>query len=413
MMPLYLDNAATSFPKPGCVLAAMVEYAGACGAPSRGVHGPARAAAGVVLECRRRMALLLGAPSAEHVVFTLNTSDALNMALKGVVLKALSERERVHVVTTALDHNSVLRPLNALCAQFGGRVTQTRVPIDAATGVASPGAVGAAMTPETVLVAVNHASNVNGAVQDAGAVGRVCRERGVLFLLDAAQSLGHVPVDMGAMHVDLCAFPGHKGALGPTGTGGLAMLPGVEREMVTLREGGTGTRSEVDTQPEFMPDRFEPGSHNTIGLAGLNAAAGWLLDRSVAALRVHEVGLIGRVLSAFEDAGRFPGMTLLGPKRAGERVGVFSVVHGELSGAALATELESRFGILTRPGVHCAPLAHQALTGGRGACRFSLGPFVTEVDVDRCLAALSMLAREAEPVVRGTVPAGRIAAPAF
>ena len=396
---LYLDNAATSFPKPPAVAEAMTRYATLNGASPRGRFAEAREAGLLVRRCRERINALIGGANPDHVVFTHNTTDALNLAIHGVVRPHLRAGRRPHVVTTWLDHNSVLRPCNALAADG---VEQTRVRCDPRTGRADPEEVRRAIRPETVLVAANHASNVTGVVQDVAAIGAICRERGVLFLVDGAQSLGHVPVDVRAMSIDLLAFPGHKGLLGPAGTGGLYIRPGVEGLVEPVRQGGTGSRSEEDVQPAMMPDRYESGSHNTVGIIGLSEGVAWLLEQGMEGVRAHELGLIREFLAC---AAEFPrGLRVLGIGEgtgaggAEERVAVFSLVHDELSPIELADALESRYGVLSRAGLHCAPLAHRMLGtspeegGGKmgvlGAVRLSFGPYVTVADVRYAAAAL-------------------------
>lgn len=405
----YFDNAATSFPKPPGVIEAMERYARTLGAsPGRGAYREAREAGELLWRCRERICSLINGESPAHVVFTLNASDALNLAIKGVVRPG---DRGAHVVTTWMDHNSVLRPLNALVDELG--IEQTRVEANPETGLIDPKDVRRAIRRETKLVAVVHGSNVTGTVQRIGAIGRVCREAGVPLLVDAAQTLGHIPVDVEALCIDLLAFPGHKGLLGPLGTGGLYLRPGMERIVGTIREGGTGSVSESDVQPQSLPDKYETGSHNAIGIIGLSEGVAWLLERGIESIALHERALTKRFLDALrgEDAGWVPGLRLLGPPGVEDRVGVFSVVVDGLTPGRLADLLEERYGILTRPGLHCAPLAHR--TFGRdpehagadaaGATRFSLGPFLTEEDVDVATGALAEICRS---VASHTIPVG-------
>lgn len=377
----YFDNAATSFPKPAGVYEAMLRYATDLGASARGRYAEAVESGRLVDQCRERLCRLIGAEAPDHVVFTLNTSDALNLAIKGIIgaHRLGPDRRDAHVITTWMDHNSILRPLSTLLDEG---VKHTRVQADPETTIVDPEEIRRAILAvptgqKPVLVALLHASNVTGAIQPIEAIGRICRELDVPLLVDAAQSLGHIGVDVRAAHIDLLAFAGHKGLLGPTGTGGLYIRPGIEKRMRTVREGGTGSRSELDTQPTVMPDRFEPGSHNTLGIIGLGEGLAYLLDRGIPAIRAHEVEL----MTAFLDilgADPDPSLRLLGPSDLRQRVGVFSFVHDSLSPIELADRLEHRHGILGRAGLHCAPLAHRTLgTDPAGAFRLSFGPFLT------------------------------------
>lgn len=409
---LYFDNAATSSPKPPAVVEAMVDYATRLGgSPGRGAYLEAREAGRLVDRCRARIRDIVNGESAEHVVFTLNTSDALNSAIRGVVGPALDGGRTAHVVTTELDHNSVLRPLNALIERSGGRVSQTRIAVDERTGCVRAEDVRAAIRsrPDTALVAINHASNVTGVIQPAAEIGAVCRGEGVPFLLDAAQSLGHLPVDVRELGVDLLAFPGHKGLMGPPGTGGLYIRPGMEESLRTCREGGTGSRSDLDLQPETMPDKYEPGSVNAMGIIGLSEGVRFLNEfrfagkTGIDAVRAHEVALMevmlgelgfGETRSAAglsHDSPTVPGLTLHGPAEPAARVGVFTFSIDGLDAHEAAGVLESEFGVLTRAGIHCAPLAHRAL-GSSGALRLSLGPFLTVDDVRHAAGSLKEIA---------------------
>lgn len=393
---LYFDNAATSFPKPPAVGHAMLRVLNELGAPGRGSYDEARQSAHIINTCRQRIARLVNLPEPKNVVFGYNTTDALNLAIKGVIQHArrrLGPNVPIHVVSTTMEHNSVLRPMHAL-QRDDTAIHWTQVPVDPTTTLVNPADIRAALTPSTLLVIVNHASNVTGAVQDIDSIGSLIASASPrpLFLVDGAQSLGHTPVDMQRSHIDLLAFPGHKGLLGPTGVGGLCIAPGVEPRLDTIREGGTGSVSEQQTHPAFMPEKFEPGSHNTVGIAGLSEGVAWILDRTIASLATHERSLSATLIEAF-DSGLLPGFTLLGPRDPRTRVGVFSFTHDALDPAELVSVLESEHNILARAGLHCAPLAHQTL-GTRGAARLSIGPFHTRADIDLAIAALAAIARD-------------------
>ncbi len=400
---IYLDNAATSFPKPASVHESMAFYATTIGAsPGRGSYHESIEGGRRITRCRRLLASLFDAPDPDHIIFTLNASDALNLAIKGI---AHSERVRrvrdgsnkpVHFITTSMDHNSVLRPLNALASDpVGAPVEWTCLDADPETGLVEPADLAGAIRPETALVVAVHASNVSGTIQPIEDLGAICRERGVPFLVDAAQSAGRVPIR--AETADMIAMPGHKYLLGPLGTGVLLIRPGMAERIDTIREGGTGTVSEQDIQPETLPDRYEPGSHNTLGIVGLAAGVDWILRRGVDRLWADERRHIERITDALADRDAFPGLRLIGPGSAADRVGVFSFTHEALEPAEFAAILESEFGILSRAGVHCAPRAHGSF-GTRhsgGATRISLGPFITAQDIERTLEALGEICTHA------------------
>jgi len=401
---IYFDNAATSFPKPSVVHEAMLRYATQVGGTAgRGSYFEAREGARIIRNCRERICNLIGGEDADHVVFTLNTTDALNLAINGVVAQRRLDRPgaAVHLVTTEMDHNSVLRPFNAL-AETG--VEWTCVPCDPVSGLVDPQDIRRAIRPETALVAILHASNVTGCIQPIAEIGVSCREAGVPFLVDAAQSLGHIPVDVGAMHIDLLAFPGHKGLLGPLGTGGLYLRPGMEQLVRPVRTGGTGSRSEQDTQPTDLPDRYEPGSQNALGIAGLAEGVAWITERKSDILE-HERLLRQTMIQGLEEIGAAGpdagsrGLRLLGPQDADNRVGVFSLVHESLAPADIAGVLEQDYGILCRAGLQCAPRAHTALgtRAGGGALRLSTGPFITLDDVRFACRALGDISSAARP----------------
>ncbi len=389
---LYLDNAATSFPKPPEVLAAMVHYAEHIGGSAgRGGYAESRASAAVLQTCRERLNTLFNGENPNHFIFTLNCSDALNLAIQGWL------RPGDHAICSAMDHNSVLRPLNELVRR--GVITQTRVAADPATGWIDPDTIRRAIGPRTRLIALAQASNVTGTLQPIREIGRIARQADVAFLVDAAQSAGHVPIDVRAEPIDFLACAGHKGLLGPLGTGCLYIRPGLEQRLRSVRQGGTGSVSERDTQPDFMPDRFESGSHNAIGIAGLSAGVAWLLEQGVAAIARHERELCGLFIEA---VGAAPGLRFLGPPGPDGRVGVFSLRIDGFGPRILAAHLEEDFGILTRSGLHCAPGAHrtagtdQAPPGAAaddvGTTRLSFGPFNTLQDIQFAADAVVKLA---------------------
>jgi cysteine desulfurase family protein len=383
---IYLDNAATSFPKPDAVYTAVDDYNRRSGAAiGRGAYRAAIDATAIVQRCRKRIADLFGAESPDRLIFTSNGTDSLNLALHGLL------RKGDHVVTSDVEHNSVLRPLRELARKAGVEVT--RVAADA-TGKVDPAQFQQAVRPCTKLVALVHASNVTGTIQSVADVGQIARQAGAVFLIDAAQSAGHVPINLQDLPVDVLACPGHKGLLGPLGTGILYLRPGMESRLDSLRQGGTGTRSEDDVQPETLPDKYESGNHNAPGLVGLEAALSWLTDRGVDEIRRHEQLLVSQLL---EGLSRIPGVRLFGPASPDERVGVVSVGLEGIDPQSVAAILDQTFGIEVRAGLHCAPGAHRAIGSfdAGGTVRFSVGPFTTANDIAAVVEALEQIATSA------------------
>ncbi|MGB4728378.1 MAG: aminotransferase class V-fold PLP-dependent enzyme, partial [Thermogutta sp.] len=382
---IYLDNAATTWPKPEAVYQAVDEYQRRIGcSPGRSTYADALAADRVVLEARLAVARWLRVGQADHVLFAFNGTDALNMALRGMI------RPGDHVVTTIADHNSVLRPLRWLAEHYGVRVDYVACDPE---GLVELDALRSKLNRATRLVAVNHGSNVTGTLQRLEAiVDAVRRHSSAMVLVDAAQSLGHVPLFPGEIGIDLLAAPGHKGLLGPGGTGILYVRPGLEEELVPLRFGGTGSRSDEDRQPDEWPDRYEPGNPNTPALAGLIKGIEYLEQRGLDDLRAHEVTLTQRLIDGLHA---IPGVEVYGPKNAADRVGVVSINVKGLSPHELAAILDGQFHIQVRAGIHCAPLIHRRLgTLERGgAVRFSLGPFNTLEHVEAAIAAVGQIAQ--------------------
>jgi len=381
----YFDNAATSFPKPPGVVDAVTHYLTQIGASAgRGAYREAMESRRLLDQCRAAVRRLFNCSPDDDVVFTLNGTDALNIALKGLLA------DGDHVVTTAMDHNSVLRPLSALHEQRG--IKWDAVAADPQTTLVNPDDIRAALTPRTRLVVVNHASNVTGALQPLEPIAEICSAAGVLCVVDAAQSAGHVPIDFSRLvGLSAIATPGHKGLLGPLGTGLLVLRAELAAEMSTVREGGTGSASELAVQPMSMPDKFESGSHNAPGIAGLLAALDWLESRGIGSLRQHELELMSAAMSRLDA---IDGLTWYGPRNVADRVSVFSVRIAEMDPHELSALLESGFGVLSRSGLHCAPLAHRTIgtdTLG-GTTRLSFGAFTTESDVEAAMVALETIA---------------------
>ena len=385
-MQTYFDNAATSFPKPLEVIDAMTQFQMTCGAsPGRGVYEDATRASALLDECRCLLAELVNAPSTDHCILTSNCTDSLNLAICGIARHWLRRGCKVHVVTTAMDHNSVFRPLEALAREGA---THTVVQADPQTGLVNPQDIQRAITPDTKLVAVAHGSNVTGSVQDLGVIRDVIED--IPFLVDAAQTMGHTPIDVQRDGIDLLAFPGHKGLLGPLGTGGLIIKPSIESVMEPIRFGGTGSVSESPKQPTSLPDKYECGSHNTIGIAGLVAGLKWIAEKGVETLHAHELSLCSQFI---EGCGNIEGVEIIGPQSQEHRCGVFSLRLNECP-HEIAVLLERENNIKTRAGLHCAPYAHQTMgtTTCGGTVRISIGPFHSSEDIQFLLESIQQVA---------------------
>jgi cysteine desulfurase family protein len=378
---IYLDNAATSFPKPGVVPEAMARFLiDDAGSPGRSGHALSIRAGWVVHEARERVATRFGLDDPLAVAFTKNATEALNLGIQGVL------RPGDHVITSTMEHNSVHRPLRFLEGQ-GVAVTRLTCGAD---GLLDPDDVAQAITPRTRLVVLAHASNVTGGICPISEVGRITAEREVLLLVDAAQTAGVLPLDMTAMHLDLVAFTGHKSLLGPTGTGGLCLGPRARDRVRPLLHGGTGSASDSDVQPGFLPDALEAGTLNTVGLSGLAAALAFIETRGLDAIRAHEQALVTRLLDGLAE---IPGVTVPGPRDPTQRTAVVSFNLEGWSCAEVAQALEDRAGICCRAGLHCAPLAHRQLgTFPHGMVRLSPGAFTTDDEIDTALGVIAELA---------------------
>ena len=381
---IYLDNAATSWPKPEAVYQTMGAFLREKGAnPGRSGHDMAVAAEKVVEETRVLLARLLNAADEKDVIFTLNCTDSLNLALKGLL------KPGDHVITSSIGHNSLTRPLRKLEHQGVG---VTRVPPCSEEGFVSPRDIEQAIDRNTRLIAVTHASNVSGVIQPIAEFGEVARRHDLVLLVDGAQTVGALPIDVQAANLDLLAFSGHKGLLGPPGTGGLYMSKRAEVE--PLKEGGTGTWSESEEQPSGRPHMYESGTPNTVGIAGLGAGLRYLMSRTVADIQMHKERLLDRLLGGL---AAIPGVTVYGPK---DRTRRLSVVPFNIEGwtpAEVGAVLDQAFDIKVRTGLHCAPAAHKVLgTYPHGSVRASVGCFNTSAEIDLLLGALKKIAG-AEP----------------
>ena len=384
---LYLDNAATSYPKPETTIEAMIHYQRYVGgSPGRSGHGLSIEAGRVVFETREILAKLFNIADPLRLAFTKNATEAINIVLNGLL------RPGDHVVTTGMEHNAVMRPLRFLASQG----VQLSVVPCSPRGELDPADINAALQHNTRLVVLSHASNVTGSVMPVREIGALVRKRGnVLFCVDAAQTAGALPIDTEAMAIDLLAFTGHKSLYGPQGTGGLYVRKGLDARIPPLMRGGTGSRSEFEEQPDFMPDKYECGTPNTIGLAGLGAGAAYILEQGQDVIQNKEKTLTERFLEGLTGLGK--AITLYGSRKTAERIPVISFNIQGVAPSDATLFLEERWGIMCRPGLHCAPAAHRTIgTFPEGTVRFSFGFFHTENDVDRAVQAVEDL------IVRGT-----------
>ena len=380
MDAIYLDNAATSFPKPEGISDRMKYYLDCVGANvNRSVYTAAQEAGLVTLTLRQRLARLFNFHEPPtHVILTPGATAALNMLISGLL------RPGDHCIVSSMEHNAVMRPLLRLPG-----VEVSRIPCDS-TGLADLDALPGLFRNNTKLVLMAHGSNVCGTVQDAETIGKMCAERGVFFALDAAQTAGHWPVDFQKFGLSALAVPGHKGLLGPGGTGALLLTDAVAQRLTPLIAGGTGSASDSEYLPEFLPDKFESGTANIPGYYGWEAALRFIEDKGLDTLLAHETFLTRRFLDTLLAT---PHVRMCGTEDPEKRVGVISVDFLRRDNAEVAYALETRYGILTRCGLHCAPSAHKTLgTFPRGTVRFSLGWANTEADVDAALRAIRELA---------------------
>lgn len=375
---IYLDNAATTLRKPDCVIEAVIHAMQTAGNAARGAHGSALSAARTVYAAREKLAAFFGCPRPDHVVFTQNATEALNTALSGLL------HPGDHVVTTDLEHNSVLRPLYRLERERG--VALDFVPADA-RGNIDYDAFAPLIRPETKAIVCTHASNLTGNMTDLARVSEIAHAHGLLLVVDASQTAGTVPIDMEALGIDVLCFTGHKGLMGPQGTGGLCIRPGVEID--PFKVGGSGVHSYDRAQPAAYPTRLEAGTLNSHGIAGLSAAVDWLNATGLETVREKEDALMRRFYAGVSQIG---GVTVYGDfDRA--RAAIVSLNIGDADSAEIADILSEDYGIATRAGAHCAPRMHEALgTAEQGAVRFSFSYFNTADEVDAAVQAVRELA---------------------
>ncbi len=378
-MSIYLDNAATSFPKPPQVAQRMADYVTHVGATiNRSVYGPAQEAGLVTLRLRERLCRFLGfSGRPTQAVLTSGNTMSLNMVIQGWL------QPGDHCIVSSMEHNAVMRPLTHLGIDFD------RIPCDEA-GFLQIDSIESLIRPSTRLLVMAHGSNVSGTVQDAAAVGAICKGHGIPFVLDAAQTAGHFPIDFDAFGCSALAVPAHKGLLGPGGMGALLMTRDFARKLRPLIVGGTGSASHTEIQPDFLPDKFESGTANLPGIYGWEAALEFLEETTVQALREHDLALMEAFLRGLEAIAN---IRLLGPTDPARRVGVFSLDFPGQDNGLVGDRLEREFGILTRCGLHCAPNAHRTLgTYPEGTVRFSFGWYTTIEEVQAALDAIGRIA---------------------
>lgn len=376
---IYLDNAATTLHKPQCVIDAVVKAMNSMGNAGRGTHGTAFSASRVVYDTRCKIARLFGCKRPDHVVFTSNSTEALNIALSGIF------NPGDHVITTDLEHNSVLRPLYRL--EKGGIISLSFVPADR-QGRPDYSSFESLIQENTKVIVCTHASNLTGNVIDIAKVGRIAREHNLLLVVDASQTAGVVPIDMEAMNIDILCFTGHKGLMAPQGTGGLCIREGVQ--IRPFKVGGTGVHSYDREHPSPYPTRLEAGTLNSHGIAGLSAAVDYLNQIGLEAIRNHETALMRRF---YEGVSAIDGVTVYGDFDS-ERTAVVALNIRDEDSSGISDALAEEYGIATRPGAHCAPRMHEALgTVEQGAVRFSFSWFNTEEEVDAAIRAVTELAK--------------------
>jgi cysteine desulfurase family protein len=381
---IYFDNPATSWPKPPQVKEAMVKFMEEIGAnPGRSGHTLSIEAARIIYEARESLSVLFHVKDSSRIVFTLNATESINLALKGVL------KYKDHVITSSMEHNSVMRPFRDLEKRG---IALTVVPCFE-DGTLDPREVEKKILSTTKMIVLNHASNVTGTLLPIREVGKIARKYNLLFLADVAQTAGAYPIDVEKEGIDLLAFTGHKSLYGPQGTGGLVIGERInEKEIIPLKQGGTGSRSEFEEQPDFLPDRLESGTPNGVGIAGLLAGIQFVLGKGVEQIRQNESTLLEKLIMGLK---KIPRVKLYGPESQEDRIATLSFNFTHLSPSDGASRLEKEFGILCRPGLHCAPAAHHTIgTFPEGTIRFGLGTFNAEEEIETAIQAISLISKK-------------------
>jgi len=378
---IYLDNAATSWPKPEAVYQAMDNFMRYIGAsPGRSAHRLSIEAGRIIYETRESLAQLFGTDDPMHIIFTSNATEALNLALRGIL------HPGDHVITSSMEHNSVMRPLRAM-ERKGVEITVVNCSPE---GFLDSQDIERAIKPNTKLITLNHASNVVGTILPVAEVGQIARHHDVLFMVDAAQTVGCYPIDVETMNIDLLAFSGHKGLYGPQGVGGLYLRKGMEQRIEPLTYGGTGSHSEYEYQPDFLPDKYESGTPNTVGLAGLGAGVRFVLSQGVSSMQRKEETLTQLLLQGLKA---IPRVTVYGDSDTRRQVAVVSFNISGLTPSEVAMQLEEGYQIMCRAGLHCSPAAHKTMgTFPQGTIRLSPGHFTSPEDIEITLEAVQEIA---------------------
>lgn len=393
MDKIYIDNASTTFPKPKQVPQAVYRYMTSQGCNiNRGCYDGAYDVEEIVYETREKLARRFGAGDCKNVVFTKNVTESLNVILKGFL------KPGDHILVSAMEHNAMMRPIRQL-EKLG--VSFDRIPCTK-TGELQLEQIEKRLRPNTKAIAMTHASNVCGTVLPLEEVGAICRAHGLKFIVDCAQTAGMLDVNMETMHIDALAFTGHKGLLGPQGIGGFILREDMIPLIDPLLSGGTGSISHTEEIPDFMPDRFEPGTMNLPGIVGLHAGLSWLEQTGIDSVRDHELALTARFLEGLKKLEEEGLLRIIGKRDCRGRTGVVSIqtLTKELSQAAF--ELDASYGIMTRVGLHCAPSAHETLgTFPTGTIRFSFGWWNTSENADQALHALSEILSQGELPAQG------------
>jgi cysteine desulfurase family protein len=381
ILTIYMDNAATSYPKPESVYLAVDHFNRFMGGnPGRGSNQSTARAGSVLLETREALARLFNIDDCLHIAFTLNITEAINTCLKGVL------KPGDHVITTSMEHNAVARPLHIL-SQRGVEWTMVQCGKD---GTLDPQDIKKEIKTNTRLICMLHASNLVGTIMPIMEVGQIAHEHGTLFMVDSAQSAGVFPVDVKQQHIDILAFTGHKGLLGPQGTGGMYIRPGLK--VVPLKEGGTVTLSEYLEQPQIMPEQMESGTLNTPGIAGLLAGIRFIKDTGMEHIRQHEMKLTAQLIQGLQA---IDGVKIYGPSDISRRTAVIAINIKDKDCGEICSQLDYEYGIVTRSGLHCAPLAHRTLgTFELGSCRLSPGYFTTPEEIDQVIKAVSAISQK-------------------